>query len=109
MLAARFYMNSGIEDVLAFKCCNMADQNLEIHVENLGTETVFVAPRMILSGGGQEYVVNNLYPPGGWTLAPGETGAFYVSLDPDLWDRYHTVELTDGRGARHCFSIVKGA
>ncbi|MBW1988501.1 MAG: hypothetical protein JRI97_03045 [Deltaproteobacteria bacterium] len=105
MLKARFFMNSSMEEILAKKCCGLWDQNLEVHVENAGPKEVFIHSRLTLLGGGPDLVIKNLYPPGGWTLAPGRTGAFYCYLDPVLWKKYQAVVLMDGQGKRHRFPI----
>ena len=40
MLEIHVIMNSSIEEVLSFKCCNLHDQNCEIHLKNIGTEPI---------------------------------------------------------------------
>ena len=34
MIDIKVIMNSSVEEVLSFKCCNLHDQNLEIHLKN---------------------------------------------------------------------------
>ncbi len=89
MLKMRFFMNSSCEDVLAFKtCCSLRvfDQNLEIHVENLGDEPVFIESRMLLETRLGMKKIDNLMPGAAQKIAPGEIKAFYCYMDENVWE-----------------------
>ena len=63
MLEIRINMNSEVEEVLAFKtCCNlkMADQNLEILIENKGISPVVVPSYFDLEGDGDPLRIHPL-------------------------------------------------
>ena len=57
MLEIKPIMNSSAEDILSFKTCcslNAWDQNLEIHVKNIGNRTVVVPSYFDLEGEGAQ-------------------------------------------------------
>lgn len=105
MLDVKVFMNSSIEDVLAFKCCNLADQNLEIHVKNLGISKIRVPSHFLLKGKSREMTLKTVYPPGGQIVAPGEAAAFYCSMDEDLWKHFNAITAFDDNGRPFCASL----
>ncbi len=85
MIEIKVIMNSSIEEVLSFKCCNLHDQNLEIHLKNQGTEPVTVPSACRLVNENEHYQINTLYPAGGFTIMPGEAQACYSFLEEELY------------------------
>jgi hypothetical protein len=101
MLEIRVIMNSSIEEVLSFKCCNLHDQNFEIHLRNTGTDAISVPSACELLWEGIPFRIDNLYPGGTYTLAPGEVKACYCALAEDTYARYHSIVFTDKEGRQH--------
>jgi len=107
MLSVKIIMNSVMEEILAFKCCNISGQNLEMHVHNLGEHTVKVPGRFILESENDTLDCSHLFPPWEQEIDPGGALAFYCSLDPLLWDRYQTLTMFDQDGASYSFPIAE--
>lgn len=101
MLELRVIMNSAVEEVLSFKCCNLHGQNFEIHLRNLGTDPVTVPSSCELEGDEGRLRIDTLYPAGEYTLAPGEVRACYCSLDEGIYDTYRSIVFTDTQGREH--------
>ena len=103
MIRIKVFMNSSVEEVLSFKCCNMHDQNLEIHLTNLTDEPVTVAGSCDLVGEneGDVFRLDTLNPPGPYTLRPGEPLACYAMLLDEIYERYRWVVFRDDRGREH--------
>jgi len=101
MLEIRVIMNSSIEEVLSFKCCNLHDQNCEIHLKNPGAEPIQVPNSCELIGEGAGYRIDTLYPGGTYTIAPGEMTACYCTLDEEVFTKYQLIVFTDTEGRRH--------
>jgi len=94
-------MNSSIEEVLSFKCCNLHDQNLEIHLKNQGKEPITVPSACILVNEKEQYQINTLFPAGGFTIPPGEAQACYSSLDEALYVKYQWIVFEDNQGREY--------
>jgi len=101
MLKIRVIMNSPVEEILAFKCCHMLDQNLEIHLRNLGQEPLAVPSSCELVNEGERMRIDYLYPQGGYVVQPGEIVAFYCSLPEPVFEKYRSIVFRDGRGREH--------
>ena len=101
MLKIKVIMNTSMEAVLDFKCCHLAGQNCEFHVTNAGRETLVVPSHCDLEGEGGVERIPNLYPPGEHPLRPGETLAFYCSLDERLLARCRRIIFYDQSGRRY--------
>jgi hypothetical protein len=104
MLHIRFIMNSPVEDILAFKTCcglKMFDQNLEIHVRNVGDEPLRVHSRFVLEHADGVSKFDTLMPPGEQTIAPGDLVAFYCQMDEHLWRRSTQAVFFDSQGTRY--------
>ena len=101
MLRIKLLMNSSIEEVLDFKCCNLHGQNLEIQVTNAGAEPLLVPSRCDLEGDQDTLPLDFLYPPGVHPLLPGETLAFYCTLDERVLSQYRRIVFYDSAGRRH--------
>jgi hypothetical protein len=101
MLEIRVIMNSCIEEVLSFKCCNLHDQNFEIHLRNIGTDPISVPSSCELVSDEGRFKIDTLYPGGTYKLAPGEVKACYCSLAEDIYDRYESIVFTDTEGRLH--------
>lgn len=108
VLEIRLNMNSSVEDVLAFKtCCNlkMADQNLEILVENRGVSPVVVPSHFDLEGEDEPVRIQTLIPSGDQTVKPGEVTAFYCQMDEILWKKSKRLVMFDSDGHRYPVEI----
>ncbi len=103
MLTIKVIMNSCMEEVLAFKCCNIPNQNLEMHVRNVGDRPVTVLSRFSLENDRAVWDYGLLFPPWEQTLAPGEAVAYYCSMDPLLWEQYAVISLFDKEGRVYRF------
>ncbi len=100
-------MNSAMEEVLGFKCCNLPDQNLEMHVRNIGDHPVTVSGSFILENEKESLDCNHLFPPWEQTIPPGRATAFYCSMDEAVWNRYQMLTISDKEGNPYRFSIKK--
>jgi len=105
MLQIRVIMNSTIEEVLDFKCCNLREQNLEIHVTNTGPEALQVKSGCDLESEAESLRLDYLYPPGLQTIPPGETLAFYCTLEETVLARFQRIVFYDSQGRRHASEI----
>jgi hypothetical protein len=100
-LDIKVIMNSSVEEVLSFKCCHLHDQNLEIHLKNVGQEPVTVPSCFELVGQGERLRIDYLYPPGRYTLPPGEVTACYCSLTDEVYARFQWIVFRDTEGREH--------
>ena len=98
MLEVKVIMNSSVEDVIGFKCCSLPDQNLEIHVKNLGRNALKVPSRFELEGEGGVTELKTVYPPGGQLVQPGESAAFYCTMDEEVWKSVRAITAFDDKG-----------
>ncbi len=101
MLEIRVIMNSTVEDVISFKCCNLHDQNLEIHLKNTGSEVLEIPNACELVGEEGRYRIEYLYPAGPYRLEPGEVTACYCTLADEVFDRHRRIVFTDTQGRRY--------
>ncbi|MCP4613923.1 MAG: hypothetical protein GY845_34990 [Planctomycetes bacterium] len=93
-----------MEEILAFKCCNLPDQNLEIHVNNIGENPVTVPGRFNLENENDILECSHLFPPWGQTIQPGTGAAFYCAMDESEWEQYQTLTIFDSEGCAYRFS-----
>ena len=98
MIEIKVIMNSSIEEVLSFKCCNLHDQNLEIHLKNRGQEPVTVPSACRLVSDKDSYLLDTLVPAGGLTIMPGEAQACYSSLEEDQYLKFQWIIFEDSQG-----------
>ena len=105
MIDVTIIQNSSMEDVLAFKCCNLHDQNLEIHIRNTGKETITIPGYIELENETDTIRCNHLYPPWERCLSPGEMMAFYCHMDRKMWNQFQTMIILDADGNRYRFPI----
>jgi len=102
MLEIHVIMNSSIEDVLSFKCCNLHDQNFEIHLKNLGSAPITVPNSCeLVSEKDERFRIDTLYPGGTYTILPGEVIACYSTLAEEIYARYEKIVFTDTEGREH--------
>lgn len=104
MLEVKIIMNSVMEEILAFKCCNLPDQNLEMHVNNNGDHPVIVPSRFTLENETDTLECSHLFPPWGQTIQPGTGAAFYCSMDESEWEQYSKLTIFDEDGNTYKFS-----
>ncbi len=105
MLDVKVFMNTSVEDVIGFKCCNIQDQNLEIHVRNLGSSPMKVPSSFVLESKTEKVDLKTVYPPGGQLVQPGEAAAFYCSMDEDDWKTYIAITAFDDQGRPYRASL----
>lgn len=107
MIAVTIIHNSSMEDVLAFKCCSLPDQNLEIHIRNTGERPVVIQGYIDLENDSGTIRCNYVYPPWERSLPPGELAAFYCQMDRELWNQYRTLIIFDTEGNAYRFPLSK--
>ena len=103
------FMNSAVEDVLAFRtCCSLKafDQNLEIHIINKGDQSLQVPSYFDLLGEFGTLRVDTLLPHGEQSLAPGQTIAFYCTMDEKQWEQARQMIFYDSRGNAYSTDII---
>jgi len=105
MIDVRIIQDSSMEDVLAFKCCNLLDQNIEIHIRNIGDRPVTIPGYIELENENEKMRCNHLYPPWNRSLSPGEVAAFYCQMDNEIWRRFQTLVILDLNGNAYRFPI----
>ena len=103
MLDVNIIMNSSIEEVLAFKCCNLPNQNLEIHLRNTGDRPLSLSCFFVLKNDSESRRVDNFYPYGDLALPPGEITALYCNMDASEWARYRTISFFEKTGREYSF------
>ena len=108
MLLIKVIMNSAVEEILAFKCCHMLDQNLEIHLKNLGQEPLSVPSSCELVNERDRMRIDYLYPQGGYVVQPGELVAFYCSLPDEVFEKYQSIVFRDAVGREHTAPLRPG-
>lgn len=94
--------------MLAFKtCCSIRvwDQNLEIHVRNVGDRAVVVPSYMDLEGEHGSKRIHTLMPAGEHRIEPGGIKAFYCYMDETLWDRSRRLIFHDCAGNKYSVEI----
>jgi hypothetical protein len=104
-------MNSPIEDIFAFKTCcgpRVFDQNLEIHITNHSDRTVHIPSYFDLKDGSGLHRVDTLMPHGERRVGPGETIAFYCSMDEMQWKAAQKIVFYDTRGNAYAVKIAHG-
>ena len=108
MLKIKPIMNSSAEDVLSFKtCCSISawDQNLEIHVKNIGKSPVVVPSLFDLEWEAGTKRVDNLMPNGEQHIQPGQFLSFYCFMDEEVWKRAKQMVFYDSQGNRYPVKI----
>ena len=108
LLQIRAIMNSSVEDVFAFRtCCSLRvfDQNLEVHITNLGEAPVTVRSYCDLKGEHETLRVDTLMPQGDRFVAPGQTIAFYCTMDEKQWENARQLVFYDTSGNPYAADI----
>ena len=101
MITLNIIMNTSMEDILAFKCCALPNQNLEVHVVNGTEKPVTMKSQFFLMNDEETLTVENIYPPLRQTIAPRDLSAFYCSMDESVWEKFHTLQMVDVDGNRY--------
>lgn len=105
MLQVKVIMNSTVGEVLAFKCCALPDQNLEVHLRNTAAEPLVLAGFFVLEGQAESERIDHLYPPGEIKVPPEDVTAVYCYVDSAGWERYETVAFHDCAGRVYRFPL----
>jgi hypothetical protein len=101
MLYIRPIMNTSVEEIFDFKTCcglRMFDQNLEIHVRNLGDSPVIIPGYFDLEGEHGSKRFDTLSPAGEHRISPGEIMSFYCYMDESLWSKARRLVFYDSEG-----------
>jgi hypothetical protein len=98
MIKINIIMNTSMEEILAFKCCTLPGQNLEVQIKNTSTRPVTIRNYFILKNDTEVLKVEYVYPPWHQKVAPNDICAFYCSMDETVWRNYNVLELTDKDG-----------
>jgi hypothetical protein len=108
MLEIRPIMNTPTEEIFEFRsCCNIRafDQNLEIHVTNRSDHTVGVPSYFDLKTGQESRRMETLMPHGEQLIGPGETIAFYCTMDEKQWNVAQQMTFYDSEGNRYSVDL----
>jgi hypothetical protein len=108
-LSIRPIMNSAVEEIFAFKtCCGIGvfDQNLEIQITNRGTEPVQIPAYFDLTDRAGVHRIETVMPQGVLSLEPGETKAFYCSMDEGRWESAQEIVLYDVEGNSYSVEVT---
>jgi hypothetical protein len=108
-LFIRPIMNSSVEEIFAFKtCCGMqvVDQNLEIQIANQNDYPVYVQSYFDLLDSAGTHRIETLMPHGTQRVAPGETIAFYCTMDESLWARAEKIVFHDIEGKEYSLELI---
>ncbi|MFO8057434.1 MAG: hypothetical protein R6V10_09075 [bacterium] len=97
-LMIRVIWNSSCEEVLGWKCVNLMDMNLEVHVHNRGRDVIHLRSEIELSGNKGAERLDNLYPHGVHPLGPDQTMSFYCSSDDARLELYSNISVFDAKG-----------
>ena len=85
----------------------MFDQNLEIHLTNIGNDPLTVPSYCDLETEERTNRITTLTPPGAHRLLPEELMAFYCNMDETLWDKAKGITFYDTEGNRYSVSVSK--
>jgi hypothetical protein len=101
-------MNSPVEDIFGFKTCcgtRVFDQNLEILITNSGQKAVQIPSYFDLRDAFASERIETLIPHGEQPVAPGETIAFYCTMEENRWKKAKEMVFYDADGNRYVVGI----
>ena len=98
MVKVNIIMNTSMGEVLAFKCCSLPDQNLEVQIENNLDHPVQICNFFVLKNDKESLKIEYVYPPWHQRIAPSDICAFYCNMDENIWKRYSSLEVVDTDG-----------
>ncbi|MFO7963451.1 MAG: hypothetical protein R6U50_05975 [Desulfobacterales bacterium] len=98
MIKLNIIMNTNMEEVLAFKCCSLPDQNLEVQIKNTAPHPITIQNFFVLRNDDRMLKVEHVYPPRNQKIDPNDMGAFYCSMDENVWQNYNVLEVMDTEG-----------
>jgi hypothetical protein len=107
MLEIRLFMNSPVEDIFAFKCCCIPDQNFEIQLYNIGDKPLAIDSYCDLENEGKRFRINYLFPHGVQKIKPGESTAFYCSMKEDMISSHQRIIFYDETRKEYSASLDK--
>jgi hypothetical protein len=102
-------MNSSVEEVFSFKsCCGLRtfDQNLEIQLTNCGDHPMIVHSYFDMRDSLGQHRIDTLMPHGDQRIGPGETIAFYCTMDETQWNAAQQIIFYDSEGNRHSVNVT---
>ena len=100
-------MNSCVEEILEFKCCNLIEMNLELLFQNTGDAPVRVPNSFILENEEERKEFGNIYPPWKQIIAPRDCVSIYCNMDQIIWDKFQNLIITDDKGNESAFPIPR--
>ncbi len=98
-------INSDVEEILSFRCCNMHGLNLELLIKNKGNLPIEIENHFILWSEKTSLRCENLYPPQPRKVGPCELVTFYTSMDERIWEQYQALSVYDTMGNEYRFPI----
>jgi len=98
-------MNSDIEEVLEWKCCNISGLNLELIFHNTSEESVPAPNAFFLETDEEKIAVNTIYPPWPQDILPRDYASIYCNMDDALWNSSHTLVIKDKHDAEKRYPI----
>ncbi len=102
MVKINIIMNTSMEEVLAFKCCSLPDQNLEVQIRNTSTRPITIQNYFVLKNDTEILKVEHVYPPRHQKVDPNDICAYYCSMDENIWRKYNILEVADTDGNTFC-------
>jgi hypothetical protein len=102
-------MNSAVEEIFAFKtCCGLKlfDQNLELRITNHGSTPVRIRGYFDLAIHSETRRIGTLFPAGELPVGPGESRAFYCSMDEVIWSMAESIVFYDTDGKSYRCSVT---
>lgn len=98
MIKINIIMNTSMEEVLAFKCCSLPNQNLEVQIRNTSPRPIVIRNFFYLKNDAELLKVEYVYPPRNQKVDPNDVCAFYCSMDEKEWEKYNILEVEDEDG-----------
>jgi len=102
MIRIEINPNSSVEEIFAFKCCCIPDQNFEMRLYNSTEQPVNIHSYCdLVKEDGAAFRIQNLFPQGIQKIEPGESIAFYCNFPEELLAQYKELVFYDESGNRH--------
>jgi hypothetical protein len=98
MVKVNVIMNTSMGEVLAFKCCALPDQNLEVQIENKQDRPIEIRNFFVLKNDEESLRIEHVYPPWHQRIAPNDICAFYCNMDEAVWKRFNRLSVMDAEG-----------
>lgn len=93
MLKLKIIMNSSVEEILDFKCCDLQGMNLELNFKNQGEKSVEAPTSFKLEQEGKSHHMFYLYPPWAQQIFPDSFLSLYCNMVEDILQQYQTIRF----------------